>query len=39
MPSTVKAAAIVLAILPLIVIYPLLQKYYVDGVTIRGVKE
>ncbi len=37
--ETVKAATIILTILPIICIYPFLQKYFVKGVMMGGVKE
>ena len=38
-PVTIKAAATVVTMLPLIVAYPFLQKYFVAGLSIRGVKD
>ena len=35
----VQMAGIVIAILPLIVIYPFVQKYFVEGITLGSVKE
>jgi putative aldouronate transport system permease protein len=35
----VRMAGIVIAILPLIVIYPFVQKYFVQGITLGSVKE
>jgi putative aldouronate transport system permease protein len=35
----VRMAGIVLAILPLVVIYPFVQKYFVEGITLGSVKE
>lgn len=37
--NTVKSAAIIIAILPFMVLYPFLQKYFVKGVNIGAVKE
>ena len=37
--DAVKAAAYTLSILPLIAIYPFFQKYFVTGLTVRGVKD
>lgn len=37
--NTVKNAAIIVAILPFMVIYPFCQKYFIKGVNIGGVKE
>ncbi len=38
-PVTVRAAATVVTILPIICLYPFLQRYFVAGLTIGGVKE
>ena len=38
-PVTVKATAMVFTMLPLIVAYPFLQKYFITGLTISGVKD
>ena len=38
-PYTVKAAAIFLSIQPLLILYPFLQKHFVDGLTFSGVKD
>ena len=38
-PVTVRAAATVLTMLPIICLYPFLQRYFVTGLTIGGVKE
>ncbi len=35
----VRMAGIVIAILPLVVIYPFMQKYFVEGITLGSVKE
>ena len=37
--NTVKNAAVIVAILPFMIIYPFCQKYFVQGVTIGAVKE
>ncbi|WP_127583367.1 carbohydrate ABC transporter permease [Paenibacillus koleovorans] len=37
-PETVKMATVVLAIIPIILIYPFLQKYFVKGMLIGSVK-
>lgn len=39
LPETVKAAAIVFSTVPIIIMYPFLQKYFVQGVMIGAVKE
>lgn len=38
-PITVRAAATVVTMLPIICLYPFLQRYFVAGLTIGGVKE
>ncbi len=38
-PVTVRAAATVATMLPIIMLYPFLQRYFVTGLTIGGVKE
>ncbi|MCR5432345.1 MAG: carbohydrate ABC transporter permease [Lachnospiraceae bacterium] len=38
-PITVRSAATVITMLPIICIYPFLQRYFVTGLTIGGVKE
>ena len=38
-PESVKAAAAVLMMLPLLVIGPFFRKYYVSGLKISGIKE
>ena len=37
--NTVKSAAIIIAILPLMILYPFLQKYFTSGITLGAVKE
>ncbi len=37
--ETVKAATIIITILPIICVYPFLQKYFVKGIMLGGVKE
>lgn len=38
-PTAVRCAATILTMLPIVCIYPFLQKYFVTGLTIGGVKE
>lgn len=38
-PATVRAAAIVLAILPIILVYPFIQQYFVHGIMLGATKE
>ena len=38
-PMTIKFAAIVITALPIICIYPFLQKYFVSGALVGSVKE
>lgn len=38
-PTSVRAAASILTMLPIICLYPFLQRYFVTGLTIGGVKE
>lgn len=38
-PVTMRAAATVVTMLPIICLYPFLQRYFVTGLTIGGVKE
>jgi putative aldouronate transport system permease protein len=37
--NTVKNAAVIVAILPFMIIYPFCQKYFIQGVNIGAVKE
>lgn len=37
--NTVKSAAVIVAILPFMIIYPFCQKYFIQGVNIGAVKE
>jgi len=37
--ETIKYATIIIATLPILVIYPFLQKYFAKGVMLGGVKE
>ena len=36
---TLKMAAIIITILPILIVYPFMQKYFVKGVTLGSVKE
>lgn len=36
--ETIKAGSVVVATVPILIIYPFLQKYFVKGVMIGGVK-
>lgn len=38
-PTSVRAATTILTMLPIICLYPFLQRYFVTGLTIGGVKE
>ena len=38
-PTSVRAAATIITILPIVCLYPFLQKYFVTGMTLGGVKE
>jgi putative aldouronate transport system permease protein len=38
-PSSLVYAMIVCAIIPIIIIYPYIQKYFAKGVNVGGVKE
>ena len=38
-PETIKAATVVITILPMMVIYPFVQKFFSKGIMIGGVKE
>ena len=38
MPESVKAAVIVFATLPILIVYPWLQRYFIKGVMIGGIK-
>jgi len=37
-PENVKGAVIVVAVLPIMIVYPFMQKYFVKGVTIGAIK-
>ena len=38
-PTSIRAAATVITALPIVILYPFLQRYFVAGLTIGGVKE
>lgn len=38
-PTSVRAAATIITMLPIVCIYPFLQRYFVTGMTLGGVKE
>ena len=38
-PTSVRAAATIITMLPIVCIYPFLQRYFVTGLTLGGVKE
>lgn len=38
-PVSVRAAAMILTMLPIVCLYPFLQRYFITGLTIGGVKE
>ncbi|NLJ97564.1 MAG: carbohydrate ABC transporter permease [Clostridiales bacterium] len=38
-PASVRAAATMVTALPIVMVYPFLQRYFVSGLTIGGVKE
>ena len=37
--ETIKSATVVFATVPILIVYPWLQKYFITGVTIGAVKE
>lgn len=38
-PETLKAATVILTILPMLLLYPFVQRYFVRGILLGGVKE
>lgn len=38
-PESIRAAASIITALPIVCLYPFLQRYFVTGLTIGGVKE
>lgn len=38
-PTSIRAAATIITMLPIVCLYPFLQRYFVAGLTIGGVKE
>ena len=38
-PRTLRSALAILSMLPLMIAYPFLQKYFVSGLTVRGIKD
>jgi putative aldouronate transport system permease protein len=38
-PVTIKFAAIIVTTLPIIVLYPFFQRYFVSGALVGGIKE
>ena len=38
-PTSIRAAMTIIAILPILCTYPLLQRYFISGLTLGGVKE
>ena len=38
-PTSIRAAATIATMLPIVCLYPFLQRYFVTGLTIGGVKE
>ena len=37
--ESIKAATLIITTLPIIMVYPYLQKYFISGVTLGAVKE
>ena len=38
-PQTVKMAAILVTAIPILIVYPLLQRYFTKGILIGSIKE
>ncbi|MHC4886006.1 MAG: carbohydrate ABC transporter permease [Planctomycetota bacterium] len=38
-PETIKAATVIITIVPMLIVYPWLQKYFAKGIMLGGVKE
>ena len=38
-PETVKAATVVITVLPMMILYPFVQKFFTKGIMLGGVKE
>jgi putative aldouronate transport system permease protein len=38
-PQSIRSAATIVTIVPIVFLYPFLQRYFVTGLTIGGVKE
>ena len=38
-PETVKAATVVITVLPMLLLYPFVQRYFTKGILLGGVKE
>jgi putative aldouronate transport system permease protein len=38
-PETIKAATVIVTILPILILYPFLQKYFLKGIMLGGIKE
>jgi ABC-type glycerol-3-phosphate transport system permease component len=38
-PFTLKMAAIIIVIMPILVIYPFMQKYFIKGINLGAIKE
>ena len=38
MPATIRSATIIVAVLPILAVYPFIQKYFMSGVMLGAVK-